>query len=394
MSLNDVKEFFLTVGTTHRQSQHVSHIRDGSPYPSDVPVAGEKGIGRLSAMRLGKRLHLDTWQVDGSEQVQLDVNWGWFFDNPDADPEEYVLEPAEVARTMPMDKSGTRLVITEITSAWDFDKVTSLGSKQLSKFIDPFSAKAPRRLVVTWNSQRIDLNALAKTYLQAAHNGMIGEARVNDDGVLSLVVDYWFNNIDGGNEKIDLHRVYTAADFPGISDRDLAGIGPFTFRLYHYNRRNLRTIPGHSTRSEFKEWLDNWCGGLMLYRDGLRVLPYGRYPDDDWLQLDHARYEARDSESIESRSSAACGLADLAILSCSIKLIARDSKTTLHHWPSGTCCIASLILASCLSTERKLRHSRGPILKTWFPDSSRPSNPFRDPWMNSLQQSSGTIARE
>src|SRR5581483_4448537 len=36
---------------------------------------------------------------------------------------------------------------------------------------------------------------------------------------------------------------------------------------------------------ELVKWVNAWSGGLMLFRDGFRVHPYGE-PDNDWLDLD------------------------------------------------------------------------------------------------------------
>jgi C4-dicarboxylate-specific signal transduction histidine kinase len=65
----------------------------------------------------------------------------------------------------------------------------------------------------------------------------------------------------------------------------LSDVGPIEFMLFHYPRNRLKAIPQFASRSEVKSWLDRWCGGLMVFRDGIRVLPYAA-EGDDWLNLD------------------------------------------------------------------------------------------------------------
>ena len=47
MSLDDLEDIYLTIGTRSRRRQRESNIK------SNRPILGEKGLGRLSVMRLG-----------------------------------------------------------------------------------------------------------------------------------------------------------------------------------------------------------------------------------------------------------------------------------------------------------------------------------------------------
>ena len=69
------------------------------------------------------------------------------------------------------------------------------------------------------------------------------------------------------------------------SPKLLRSLGPFSVTFYWFNRRLLEAIEGIGDIRHVRELLNRWTGGLMLFRDGFRVLPYGG-PDDDWLNLD------------------------------------------------------------------------------------------------------------
>src|SRR5205823_14359621 len=57
MSLEDLNEVYLTIGTPLRlkQRQNSRLASNKSDGDSERPLLGEKGVGRLSAMRLGRR---------------------------------------------------------------------------------------------------------------------------------------------------------------------------------------------------------------------------------------------------------------------------------------------------------------------------------------------------
>lgn len=285
MTAEEVDEYFLTVGTTHRQRQHQAHIERGEPYPNDVPLAGEKGIGRFSTMRLGRYLVLKTWTKGKNYQTGLEVDWRWFYDNPEADPSAYQLIAHKESRTAPTRESGTRLIISDLTSGWPRSKVLLLASHHLAKFVDPFSDES-RKIKLRWNTLSVDVVGLIRAYLDAAPNGMKGKITIDKKGAFKVTVDFWFTRPGPLKEKFEFTRTLDVHHFGGLTNEEVAAVGPFSFELYHYNRRHLEAIPEVASREEVRKWLNEWAGGLMVYRDNLRVLPYGSHPEDDWLELD------------------------------------------------------------------------------------------------------------
>ncbi len=299
-----LQDCFLTIGTTNRLKQHeaiTDHQVDDpdeatvlTPYDPAYarPPAGEKGIGRLSAMRLGNDLQVRTWTVNADEQNLLTIDWRVFSPDSSLEADEIEIPVETLPRSEDNSPSGSVLSITDLQSSWDHEKTTNVAAKFLSRFFDPFASSAHRAVEIVWNGTDVEIPIMARRYLEASHNGMKGKLTVDKDRRFSLTIDYWFRKSDTGERKI-LKRTYSSADFGGLTDAAIADVGGFSFELYHYNRLRVTAITGFATRVEFKRWLDEWAGGLMLYRDGLRVMPYGRMPDDDWLELD--RYALRRS---------------------------------------------------------------------------------------------------
>ncbi len=71
----------------------------------------------------------------------------------------------------------------------------------------------------------------------------------------------------------------------------LERLGPFELEIYWYNRRVLTALEGIGDRKTVRELINDWGGGIMVFRDGFRVLPYGG-PDDDWLDLDREAFRS------------------------------------------------------------------------------------------------------
>ena len=65
----------------------------------------------------------------------------------------------------------------------------------------------------------------------------------------------------------------------------LRSLGSFSLTLYWYNRQRLGTIEGIGNQRAVRDLLRRWSGGVMVFRDGFRVSPYGDL-EDDWLDLD------------------------------------------------------------------------------------------------------------
>lgn len=291
MDRDTLQDCFLTIGTTNRLKEHAvleEEQEEGDEEEggetSRIP-AGEKGIGRLSAMRLGNDLQVRTWTADSEELNTLIIDWRVFSPDSPLEADEIDMDVKTEPQEEPESPSGTVLLVTDLQSPWDEDKTKDVAARFLSRFIDPFTSESSRAVDILWNEQAINIPMLSKRYLDASQNGMKGSLVIHKDKRFTLKINYWFTAGDTG-ERQTLSRTYSSADFGGLTDADMQLVGPFSFEFYHYNRLRLTAIPGFASRVDFRKWLDGWAGGLMLYRDGLRVMPYGRMPDDDWLELD------------------------------------------------------------------------------------------------------------
>ena len=122
MSLADLDEIFLTIGTRSRYKERKEALASGSPRV----ILGEKGIGRLSVMRLGREVSIETAKANDRFWNGLTIDWNIFSHESDQMLEEIDVEPARGERKADSEKSGTTIVIYRLTSTWTRGRVDDL----------------------------------------------------------------------------------------------------------------------------------------------------------------------------------------------------------------------------------------------------------------------------
>ncbi len=288
MSMSDLTEKYLTIGTASRM-RAVQHALDHGE--RDTPYLGEKGIGRLSAMRLGDCLRVETATHEDANLNILDLDWTRFADL-DAMLDEILIEPRRGTRKPFPEWSGTRLKISALTADWSLEKVRSLAQREFSRLTDPFSGTKERpRIALLWGEERIAIPRRPVKLLSAAHASATGRYEIADGmPVLSTeltVRDLGFDHpleidpSDIAGEDLEGLLVGPSRDFDPLH---LTSVGPFSFEMHWFNRRRLTKVDGIGDRRAVLAQQEQWSG-ILLYRDGFRVFPYGS-EDDDWLELD------------------------------------------------------------------------------------------------------------
>ena len=143
MSLADLNTAFLTIGTRNRlqerDEQRRALARD-NVWPSR-PVLGEKGVGRLAAMRLGRRLHVRTTTAGEACWNLLDIDWGRFSHDSDKLLEEVPVEPRRGPQKDDRAVCGTTIRIAALSAEWSSKKLEEIARKEFSKLTDPFVAR-------------------------------------------------------------------------------------------------------------------------------------------------------------------------------------------------------------------------------------------------------------
>ncbi|MBB4388542.1 signal transduction histidine kinase [Rhizobium leguminosarum] len=273
MSLHDLQTVFLTIGTTSRLEDPSRHY------------VGGKGIGRLSTMRLADHITVITSRSGEAKWNVLDVEWERFAHTSSVMLEEIEVRPIVGETKDAPEQSGTTIRLRGLRADWDQGRVERIARNQMDRLFDPFGQKRRYPVLITVNSRPVRIPTFDKRLLIEAQAKASINYYINDDGPnFALTIDYLAHN-----RTITVH--WNQTDILGITAREdvsleaMVQLGPFTGHFHWFNRQKLTALDGVGTRNEVRELVNHWANGLLMYRDGFRVNPYGA-PDDDWLGID------------------------------------------------------------------------------------------------------------
>lgn len=279
MSEKDIEQNWLRIGYSEKRNKPTTKDKKRRK-------TGEKGIGRLSADRLGAQLHLRS-KKKGSKASGLMVDWTKF----DADARDLsdieIEESPDPTPEIPLlsDKpapTGTELLISNLRQTWTVDDIVRLRS-ELSLLISPYSEQAK------------DFQIELTTDVDPSQNGeissnFVSNAEIDIDARLSLSGDlaYTLTYHSGPNRTVKKKKgivSWTQIEV-GKSKGKKPRCGAARVRLSFFPQK-ADLLEGSDLRlSDLKKFLQN-SGGVRIYRDMVRVKPYGD-PDSengDWLGL-------------------------------------------------------------------------------------------------------------
>lgn len=295
MSMAELEDNFLVIGTASRKREVEKALSRGE---TKSPFLGEKGIGRLSAMRLGDRLRVETARRTDAEMNLLEIDWSAFY-NLDAMLDEIDVRPrAGGAKPSPA-WSGTNIVVGALAEDWTERRVRSMAEYDFARLTDPFLDQKNRpRIVLFWNGERLAIPWMSRDLIGHAHARVSGEYEVKEDTPL-LRCTLEAIDLDFDHPREVEPVVVSADDLESLligtsrelHDSALVNLGPFKFEVHWYNRRRLGHIDGIGDMKAVRELQGRWSG-ILLFRDGFRVFPYGD-DEDDWLALDRKALRRR-----------------------------------------------------------------------------------------------------
>lgn len=241
---------------------------------------GEKGIGRFASAKLASSLKMITRPKDDNEIV-VDFNWSDFID--DSKYLDQIKCSWEVRTPVEIKDGGTTLKLVELNNDWDEEKIREL-KIALSRLINPVAPIPDFLMELVLPEELSDFSGMISSPDSLNRPDYYIKGNVDQDGNPQLC---YYSKKKNAEINIDV----SDADFGLRGPLRKPVVGPFEFEIRTWDReteslRKIATDAGSTVR-DVKRDLDE-LGGISIYRDNFRVLPYGEQKND-WLRLDLRR---------------------------------------------------------------------------------------------------------
>ncbi len=238
------------------------------------PFAGAKGIGRFSCDRLGRRLALYTRRDESKRDFEwLCVNWRDFEADAKQRFEDIRIHRGISEKERFGRKRGTRLRIGGLRSTWDGKKILEL-RKELQKLISPEEGAAKRKFrirIVAQDEAQADKNRDADERINGEVRNFLFERLGLKTTKLSVIFAESGKTIQ--TELTDRDQpIYSVIE----ANTEYQELGGVRITLFYLNRAAKLAF----TKAVGVEPVK--FGSVFLYKNGIRVLPYGRDDDDSY----------------------------------------------------------------------------------------------------------------
>ncbi|MFD0257656.1 ATP-binding protein [Kitasatospora indigofera] len=299
MTPDDIAGGFLHIGRSAKaESQVTQHFGRRK--------VGEKGLGRLASLRLGREIEVITRPASTPGIAhRLIIDWGAYDSVNSVDEVEL-----NVQTFTTVDPPGTRVIIKRLREKFSTHDVTRLARSLLllsgafaGDITQPISSQAEARLTYWSNRPSKDPGFAvvmeAEEYQALARAVSVGyfdeyefklTAELDGDGLATAVLTDWHGEIiaTGDHNQVSIprgsgRRSQKTKDLP----RYFAPPAKFELWMFLRDVDSFKRRNSARTLSEVTPWLDV-VGGVHLFHRGLRTHPYGD-PGHDWLELNLGR---------------------------------------------------------------------------------------------------------
>ncbi len=268
MSEEDIRNKWMVITTSDKEDNPVSPVYKRSK-------AGRKGIGRFATERLGEKLILESRQDGRDTGIRVTFAWD--------DNYQHGKSLVNIANSIDrfpksVDEKGTTLIVVGLRDAWkgkDFDKIWKSLLFLQSPFIDPKKYRNKGE-IADFSDPGFQIQINDRTESNAAKEYSFEKSFFeNQTAFISGQID--------GNSNVSYQLKSQVLDYEDEFEPEVSYelTGPVVFAV-HYFIYSSKLMSGPAIRSAQK--MGHSHGGMKVYRDGFRVLPYGE-THDDWLKL-------------------------------------------------------------------------------------------------------------
>jgi len=271
MDIEALRDSWLVLGKSKKASRSLTRLKR-------IPV-GDKGLGRLAALRQGTQVKIFTRPKEQPNvEYSLEINWE-DFDRVDF-VEDVILE---VDRSETIKDHGTEIIIGNLKARFG-RKETKRLARELLLLADPFSTAIsfrPKLIASGFDDLEKQVN---EAFFDDAEYHV--KASLNVDGMAQVSLWDWKMELINSIDSIDIYQEDKEED-DSLDTSCKVVPAEFEMWIFELNPQSFNTKGRKGNLVEIRDWL-NAVGGVHMYYRGLRVAPYGD-KDDDWLKINYER---------------------------------------------------------------------------------------------------------
>lgn len=244
--------------------------------------AGKKGIGRFATQRLGESLTIITQTANSENAIKLTIDWSIFETDKDLSTIANNIEFIEKQK-----EEGTTLIISGLREGWS-DAMIKRVYRYTSDLLQPFPLSKKRK---EEEKNRVDPGFSSSYYRKEGKETqkVIDEQEAFLNHALAVIEGYVLDDGQGcwalKSDKLEFQEeIFLIGKEKDNNNTKFNYIKGVHFKAYYFiYEKNL--LP--SQLLSFIREVGAERGGIRLYRNGFRVLPYGE-KSNDWLRLDES----------------------------------------------------------------------------------------------------------
>ena len=275
-------------------------------------IQGEKGIGRFAVLKLARNITVITRPAGAKLETVVSYDFTRFDDDfllEDGKEKEIFLDEVEIAwterdvETFPGNACGTVIEMEALKGTWN-ERLVDAFCRDIANLTDPVS-RLTRKTVADTFEIRVICNGERRIVADDQEETL--KSLIEDKPVLSIqgrfVSEGCLFRFDagGGEKEVSLYSEQVTGlwiwrqRYIEMEERRRAlklqtyQCGDFHFQFYIFDF--ARGIEGRYLLTQQEKNLLKEHR-IYLYRDGVRVYPYGD-PEDDWLNIDVSRGKGR-----------------------------------------------------------------------------------------------------
>lgn len=282
MDENKIASAWLVLGHSSK--------RGAATTPAGRIQVGDKGLGRLAALRMGHYVILEsrpalhhhdirdknpsTLESSANQKNRVDIDWCMFDACTTVDEVQLKVESKTLEQLEP---AGTTIHIKNLKNRISKYDVGRL-ARNLMLLANPFAEANDFQLFFECKDYPEFERLVQEGYLSESEYKL--EASLDEQGIAKAVVYDWKGDIEWETTSSDWFTKKEEAN-------PVYGAPPSKFELSIFQLEKKKFTPKNINVSNVKEWLQA-VGGVHVYQNKFRVHPYGD-PGTDWLDMNLSR---------------------------------------------------------------------------------------------------------